>query len=249
MGPVFSYQKVTSVTAHSTKCIAILPAAGNGTRMGGERAKVLRAVAGVSVLERTIRAFEESRAVDEIVIAAREHECDEIRSACTVRRGTIPISVVVGGRVRQESVYLALESVRARNASPHSLIAIHDAARCLITSQIIRNAVSAALECGAVTVAVPLVDSIKKVSPDGAVIESLSRENVWSVQTPQVFRLDLILDAHSRSPVHEGSDGATDDASLVERLHPVKVVQGSRVNLKITTPEDLVMAEAILATR
>ena len=128
------------------------------------------------------------------------------------------------------------------------LILVHDGARPLITTALIQAAVAAAAEYGAAVVAVPVIDTIKAVSPDGRVLETPPRGRLWAAQTPQVFRASLLREAHEAA-LRDGFRG-TDESSLVERLgHPVHIVPGSPENLKITTTADLVLADQILRTR
>ena len=121
------------------------------------------------------------------------------------------------------------------------IVAVHDAARCLVSSELVSRSIDGAIANRAVTAAVPLVDSLKRVDDSGKVVASVPREHLWLVQTLQVFSFELLVRAHT-----EGGAEATDDASLVERFHPVMIVEGERRNLKITTPEDLLLARCLV---
>lgn len=150
---------------------------------------------------------------------------------------------IPGGQTRQESVYLGLQHLqRAAAAAPDALVAVHDAARCLIEPELVRRAFAACAEHGAVSVAQPEANSLVHVGADELIAGELDRRGVWEVQTPQIFRFDLLLQAHS-----EAAPGtATDDASLVRRIHAVRIVSGNSLNFKITTSDDLRIAEAIV---
>jgi len=208
--------------------------------MGASVPKLLMQLGGRTLIERTVDSLMASAAIERLVLVAPPGQEAAFRGL----RYSLPqkIDVVTGGESRADSVRRGLAAVAgAPGACGESLVLVHDGARCLITPELVRRAVAAAAECGAVTAAVPSVDSVKRVDAKGLVRESLERSELWCVQTPQVFRLDLLLRAHE-----SGDLQATDDASLVERIHPVRVVHGEQLNLKVTTPDDLRLAEALL---
>ena len=152
------------------------------------------------------------------------------------------VSLVVGGSERQASVYNGLAAVDPQT----EYVAIHDGVRPLIQPEMITACLEGARQTGACILGVPLTDTLKQINAEGLIETTLSRHAMWRAQTPQAFAYDLIRDAHERAR-QEGVEG-TDDAELLERTgHPVKVVQGSAFNLKITTPEDLKLAELIWA--
>ena len=220
--------------------VALLPAAGDSTRFGAAgRSKVLVPLAGVSLIERSARTLIAEPAVAFCVIAVRASDLDEVSALFAADQRVV---VVVGGAVRQESVARALAAARSRGAlSPDTLVLVHDAARCLVSPELVRRVIDAGREHGAAVAALPVVDTLKRV--DGTVVtSSVDRDRVWAMQTPQVFRLALLEKAHAMG---KGA-GATDDVSLVQAMSPVQVVLGDRCNLKITTQEDLAFAELLV---
>lgn len=221
---------------------AIIAAAGRSARMGQGTPKVLLSLHQVPIIVRSILPFHHSPLVDEVVVVATEASIDRVRELVG-RYGLGKVSgVVAGGLKRQQSVALGLQAV-----GPCELVLVHDGARPLVTGDIIERVVAAAREHGAAVPAVPVRDTIKRVDGD-RVLETLNRDELRAVQTPQGFRYEVLVAAHDRARA-EGFYG-TDDATLVERMgHPVAVVPGSPENLKITTPEDLAMAEALLQWR
>lgn len=215
----------------------IIPAAGSGKRMGGGTAKQFLPLGGEPVLLRTVRLFSSSPLVDEIVLAAGDVE------ATAELVGHLPkvTRIVQGGAERQDSVWAALQVVQSRPR----LICVHDAARPLLTQETLHGILQAAGEHSAQVVAVPVKDTIKVAGPDGLVTATPDRASLWAVQTPQVFWVETLVAAYKQAEA-EGFRG-TDCASLVERAGvPVRIFPGDSTNLKLTTPEDLLLAEAIL---
>lgn len=231
---------------------AIIPAAGSGRRMGGGTPKQFQELAGLPVLIHTLRLFAAEPQVDEIVVAAAPDQVEttwELVRRYQVQKVT---RVVAGGAERQESVWQALRVVGSRPR----VIAVHDAARPLLPPEKLSAVLAAAAQYPALVMAVPIKDTIKVAAlppeegPDAlpVVTQTLPREQLWAIQTPQVFHGALLERAHRRAQA-DGYVG-TDDAVLVERLgHPVAIFPGSPENFKLTTPEDLSAAEAILARR
>ncbi len=215
----------------------IIPAAGSGRRMGGGTAKQFLPLRGEPVLVRTVRRFSECPLVDEIVIAAGDVE------ATRALVGHMPkvTRIVQGGAERQDSVWAALQAVHSRPR----IVAVHDAARPLLTADVLKGVLQAAADHPAQVVAVPVQDTIKQVGPDGVVVATPDRSTLWAVQTPQVFWADVLVRAF-RQAIADGFLG-TDDASLVERIGvPVRVYRGHPGNLKLTTPTDFRLAELLL---
>jgi 2-C-methyl-D-erythritol 4-phosphate cytidylyltransferase len=172
-----------------------------------------------------------------LVIAPEDREYFDSKFAANV--AILGIEVVVGGAQRADSIANAL----ARVQPSVDFVAVHDAARPCFANEWIDRIFAAAEKSGAVILAIPVKGTLKRVGPDRVIQETVSREQLWEAQTPQVFRRQLLLDAYAR----RGSEQATDDAQLVARLgHPVTVVEGSAINLKITTKEDLRLAEQAL---
>lgn len=229
--------------ANRPRCTALVAAAGASSRMEGVN-KVLEPLEGVPVLARTLVSFQLAEEIDEIVVAAREEDLVEISRMCRTYDITKCTKVVRGGESRVHSVLLA-----ALEASPEStLLAVQDGARPLVTPELIGRVVSAAARCGAAAPAVAVKDTVKAVRADGAVERTLERETLRAVQTPQVFEASL-LKAALQSALESGAP-VTDDCSAVERLgKEVYLTEGSYENIKITTPEDLVLAEAIWESR
>jgi 2-C-methyl-D-erythritol 4-phosphate cytidylyltransferase/2-C-methyl-D-erythritol 2,4-cyclodiphosphate synthase len=218
---------------------AVIVAAGRGARFGGD--KLARPLGGRPVLHWTLTAFERCSAIESItlVVSAENREAAAALVAeSDCRRVT---AIVAGGAERQESVFRGLQA-----APPSELIAIHDGARPLISPALIARCFAAAREHGAAAPALPVVDTLKRLDPEGRMRETVDRRSLVAIQTPQVFRRALVLEAHEAA-LRDCFTG-TDDASLVERLgHAVFPVPGDPRNLKITTPEDLTLAEALLS--
>jgi len=229
--------------------VGLIAAAGQGRRFGCAVSKILADLAGQPLLVHSLRAFEQCPDVEAVVpIVAPGQEDDCRRLAEAYGCGKV-IHIATGGEYRQDSVYAGLKSLRppAGAEPPPSLVAIHDGARPLVTPELISDTIQAARECGAAIAAAPVADTIKQEGPGRAVAETLDRSHLYHVQTPQTFRYDLILEAHERAR----ADGflATDDGALVERLgHEVRIVPSTQRNLKITTPDDLLVAEALLGS-
>ena len=226
--------------ARRPRCAALVAAAGSSSRMGGVN-KLLEPLDGVPVLIRTLTALQQAAQVDEIVIAAREEDLVEISRLCHTYGISKCTKVVRGGESRAHSVLLA-----ALEASGDAeLLAVQDGARPLVTPELIDQVITAAARCGAAAPAVPVKDTVKAVGEDGAVERTLERSALRAVQTPQVFEADLLKAALQAAL--EGGIPVTDDCSAVERLGKVVfLVEGDEENLKITTPVDLILAEAIL---
>lgn len=224
------------------RCAAVVPAAGSSTRMGGQD-KILLPLDGVPVLLHTLRALESSQWITEIVVVTREDLIVPISQLCRDGALTKVSKVVTGGASRAESV---LRGIRALPEETE-LVAIHDGARPLVTAEVIDEAIRMAAERGAAAPAVPLKDTVKRAS-GGLVEETPDRSALFAVQTPQVFAADLIRGALGKA-VEENAP-ITDDCSALERLGmQVFLTAGDYTNIKITTPEDLAVAEALLAWR
>ena len=225
------------------RAVAIVVAGGSGRRMEGRVAKQYLPLGGVPILSRTLRAVSLAGTIDEIFLvvpAGDEIYCeDTILSAVRVGK---PVHIVPGGGERQASVRNGLLAAKA----DFSVVAIHDGVRPFVNPKQIDESIHTAEALGACMLAVPTHDTLKRVDETGVVRSTLSREGIWLAQTPQTFRFDTILKAHQTAE-KEGFPG-TDDAALAERIGcPVHVIPGSRFNIKITTPEDLALAEAILS--
>ncbi len=215
---------------------AVIVAAGRGSRMGGID-KMFALLGGWPLFCHALAAFEACSLIDTIVLVTAAERVEEAEIAVQKFGFSKLAAICSGGGRRQDSVRAGLEQLGRLE-----VVAIHDAARPLVSPALIAAGFAAATETGAAIAAIPVVDTIKEVDGDGTVIRTVSREQLWAVQTPQVFNFELLLEAHLRSP-----GDVTDDAMLVEAYgHRVKVFLGSPRNLKVTTPDDLVLAEALL---
>jgi 2-C-methyl-D-erythritol 4-phosphate cytidylyltransferase len=228
--------------------LVILPAAGLGTRMAGPQPKQFLALDGVPILIHSLRAFASVQRVTAIYVAVRTTEIDRVEAQIAEYGFANRVRVVAGGDTRQESVSHALAALPAL---PDDIVLIHDAVRPLIDAATIDRTIDAVAQSGAAIVGMPAIDTIKQVerTAHGALITStIPREYVVLAQTPQGFRYSLLQRAFAEA----NADGfvGTDEASLVERAGiPVAVVHGSQVNLKITQPGDLELAEFYLHQR
>lgn len=223
------------------KATAIIAAGGAGLRMGTSTPKQFSELLGVPILIHTIRAFRQVPAITAIVVVApAEHREHTLALLNRYQLGDHCL-VVSGGRLRQDSVRIGLAQV----AADSPLVAVHDGARPLIAPADIERCLEAAASHGAAILAVPVKDTLKAVAPDTCIRHTVGRESLWQAQTPQVVRTDLLKEAFARAD--QDSFIGTDEASLLEHGGwPVVVVEGSETNLKITRPDDLRMAEAIL---
>ena len=225
--------------ARRPRCAALVAAAGSSSRMGGADKQMME-LDGVPVLARTLLALQNARRVDTIVVAAREEHLVEISRLCKEYGITKCAKVVRGGESRVHSVLLA-----ALEAGDAELLAVQDGARPLTTPELIDDVIALAARCGAAAPAVPVKDTVKAVGPDGTVERTLDRSALRAIQTPQVFQADL-LKAALQAALEQGVT-VTDDCSAVERLgKTVYLTDGDEANLKITTPTDLILAEALL---
>jgi 2-C-methyl-D-erythritol 4-phosphate cytidylyltransferase len=215
---------------------AVIVAAGSGTRMEGLD-KLFTQVAGRPLLAHAVAAFEGCWSVDRIVVVLSETNLERGREVLRDAGFAKVAGVCGGGARRQDSVACGLETLGSVG-----WVAVHDGGRPLVNPGMINRGLEAAKETGASVPIVPLVDTIKEVGDDGTVTRTLDRRHLWAVQTPQVFRYDLLQRAH-----REIIGDVTDDAAMVEMLGVrVKTYEGRRRNIKITTPDDLYMAEAYL---
>ncbi|MDX9785983.1 MAG: 2-C-methyl-D-erythritol 4-phosphate cytidylyltransferase [Desulfobacterales bacterium] len=221
---------------------AVIVAAGQGLRMGGLVRKQFLQLDGLPILSHTLRVFNQSRETDHIVLVIPESDFDFCRQVVLPPVSPKkPITLVPGGKVRQESVYNGLRTIN----DPTGLVAIHDGVRPFITTAQLSACYKAARNHHGCILGIPASDTLKVISENGGIIRTVDRANVWLAQTPQVFRYDLIRHAHEQA-LASGILG-TDDAVLLEKTgHRIKMILGSRNNIKITTPEDLLLAEALL---
>lgn len=223
--------------------VAIVPAAGSGSRMGGSSPKQFLRVGGVPVLVRTLQALGRSRLIGGIVVVAPPGVVERTRRLLHRHRVPRVLAVVAGGRERQESVWLGLQAVPATT----DLVVVHDGVRPFITGALARAVVDAAAHFGAAACGIPVRETVKRAR-EGFVDATVDRGGLWLVQTPQAFRRALLWEAHEKAR-RDGFLG-TDDAVLVERVGaPVRMVMGLVENLKITTPGDLARARVLAPRR
>lgn len=223
-------------------CSAIILAAGSGVRMNGLN-KLFAEIDGEPVLVHTLRAFELSPEVDEIIIVARPEEVGDISVLVKDYDISKVTKIIRGGEKRQDSAYIGL-----MEASSNSLLAaIHDAARPLVTQEVISDAIRTAAQFNAAVPGVPVKDTVKVVK-SGEILSTPDRDTLYAIQTPQVFKTDIIKAALTDAIRSKAI--LTDDCMAVEKLGlTVKVTQGDYENIKITTPSDIFAAEAILRER
>ena len=237
-------QKLFAKSKKPTKpyCSALIAAAGSSNRMGGEN-KLLLPLCGKPVIVHTLLAIDRSELVDEIIIATREEDLLTYADLCKTHGITKPVKVVIGGASREESVLRA--AMEANEQA--TLLAVQDGARPMVTSELIDKVIKKARECNAAAPAIPVHDTIK-VATDGIVMSTPDRSTLYAVQTPQVFDAQLL-----RAALQSAVDNhalITDDCSAVERLgKQVYLTEGSQDNFKITTPLDMILAQAIMERR
>lgn len=224
------------------KVVAVILAAGSATRMKADQNKAFISIDGIPILARTLMVFDEADFVDEIILVSKAEEVDNIRANIVnhyVKKKEVRI--IVGGKERQDSVFNALENIDEREKV---LVAIQDGARPFVKECWVYESLRAAMEFDGAAVGVASKDTIKIVE-NGIIKETLDRTKLLNVQTPQSFRLEIIKKAYKRG--YSDQVKATDDSMLVERIGGrVKCIEGSYDNIKITTPEDLFLAENIL---
>lgn len=223
---------------------AIIPAAGAGTRMEGDIPKQFMELDSRPILITTLTVFENWSGVDEVIVAVPANE-QERMSEWVDRYNLGKISQIVsGGPRRQDSVYNGLKTV----GEEVDIVLVHDGVRPLVTPQILQSCAEKASHTGAAIAAVPIKDTVKEAGDEKTVLRTLDRGRLWSVQTPQGFRREILVKAMEQAA--RDSFTGTDEASLVERLDiPVSIIEGSYENIKITTPEDLLLAKFIINTR
>jgi len=221
--------------------IAIIAAAGAGTRMASDRPKQFLLLAGTPVIVHTLKAFEQCDSIHEVIVVLPAEQSAGFLSMAGKYGLRKLARVVPGGATRAESVKRGLMSVRAATAE---IVAVHDGVRPFVTVDEIDRTIGAARENGAAILVAPVTDTIKEVR-DQSVVRTLDRGVLRRALTPQCFRYELLRDAYQHADVNDPS--LTDESALVEQLgHRVSVVEGSARNIKITTLADLEIAEALL---
>ncbi|MTI66507.1 MAG: 2-C-methyl-D-erythritol 4-phosphate cytidylyltransferase [Firmicutes bacterium] len=219
----------------------VIPAAGMGKRMKSKKNKQYLLLQGKPVLAHTINKFNKCKLIDEIIVVTRENEIEYCKENIVKKYDFNKVSKVIkGGKERFHSVYNGLKSVDENT----DILLIHDGARPFITGKTIEKCIVNVNEYKACILGVPVKDTIKEVNEDKSIINTPDRSRLWAVQTPQCFEYDLILNAYN-SDINK--ENITDDSMLLERLgYEVKIILGDYNNIKLTTPEDMEFAKAIL---
>jgi len=222
---------------------AIIVAAGKGLRMNKDVPKQYLALEGRPILGHTLLVFDTCNRIDEVFVVIPAEDFDFCRqNVITPLNLQKRIRLVSGGDRRQDSVYNGLKALDQKT----DLVVIHDGVRPFVKSGELEACIDGAIQFGACILGIPASDTLKRVDGAGIIGETLARDNIWLVQTPQAFKYDLILKAH-KAARRDGVSG-TDDAFLAERLGiEVRIITGNKDNIKITTREDLAVAQALLA--
>jgi 2-C-methyl-D-erythritol 4-phosphate cytidylyltransferase len=225
--------------------VALIPAAGSGSRMGTTQRKPYLTLEGKPILVHTLTVFEQCSLIKEVLLIVSSSDLEYSGTSIVETYKLTKVNkIVVGGAKRQDSVWEGLKALEGQ----YGLVMVHDGVRPFVSQGIVENAIHETAYYGATVAAVPVKDTIKIVSKEAEVVETIDRSRVWAVQTPQTFKYDILKMAYEKA--YEDGFYGTDDASLVERLGmKVKIIPGSYDNIKITTPSDLVMGEAILKKR
>ena len=236
-------------------CTAVVLAAGSGKRMGGQIPKQFMLLGEKPVLWYSLHIMEQSAIIDDVILVTGPDAIDYVREQIVEHYHFQKVRAVVsGGAERYESVYHALLSIKERNGEHDGYVFIHDGARPFVTQEILQSLYTSVQETKACVTATKVKDTIKISNAAGIVVETPDRSNLWAVQTPQVFSQELIIRAYEllmqELPDLTGKGiSVTDDAMVVETMcsQPVTLVEGSYRNIKLTTPEDMLFAEAILS--
>lgn len=223
----------------------IIAAAGMSNRMGSKINKQFIAIDNKPILAHSIEKFEKCSFVDEIILVSKEEEVEYCRKEIVRRYNFKKVTnIVKGGKERQDSIYNGILALNERT----DIVLTHDGARPFIKVELIKEAIKGVVKYGACVIGVPVKDTIKVVDPSDNVHHTPKRSLLWAAQTPQCFWADLLKKGYELASL-ENILG-TDDSSLVERTgHPIKMVMGSYDNIKITTPEDLIVAETLVKDR
>ncbi len=226
----------------NAKIYAIIVAAGKGLRMRDSKRKQYILLDGKPVLVHTLMAFNRCKQIDQIIVALPAEDIE------FCRKEIIPVAhmetktrLVIGGDRRQDSVYNGLKTIK----NDDGVVLIHDGVRPFVRKEHLLACIEGAQKQGACILGLPAFDTVKQVNAENEIVQTRKRDNLWLAQTPQAFQLKMIKEAHASA--EQDSFSGTDDASLVERMGvKVKIIPGSRSNIKITHPEDLQLARALL---
>lgn len=222
-------------------CTAVIVAAGKGKRMGTDISKQFLPLCGKEILTHTVEVFEEADRIRDIVLVTGTDSLQDVQDMVREYGWQKVISVVAGGKERQDSVWNGLQAI----SEDTEIVLIHDGVRPFVTEEILDLSIETAVEMGGCAAGVPAKDTIKVCNSENIAVDTPDRSTLWQIQTPQTFRKELIVKAYEQAKA-EGFLG-TDDASLAENSgYSVKVIMGSYRNIKITTKEDLLIGEAFL---
>lgn len=225
------------------KISAIIPAGGSGVRMGIDVPKQFLEIDGQPILAHTLRTLEESEWIHSMVLVMPASEVDRSRQQWSSQFPKLD-QVIAGGNERQDSVNLGLKALKEDT----EIVIVHDGVRPFLDNRMIRETIEAAKEYGAAITAIPLTDTVKRDDGKGFVRDTVDRNGLWRIQTPQTFRYAWLREAMEKAMA--ARHYCTDEGALMEYIQkPVKIVAGSVTNIKITQPEDLAMGERILASR
>jgi 2-C-methyl-D-erythritol 4-phosphate cytidylyltransferase len=222
----------------------LIPAAGTGRRMGSDRNKLLLKVRSLTIIAWTLLAAEAASQISWIGIISQPNDWQDFKEIFARLNLSKPVELIPGGETRQASVYNGLQALPAAAKQ----VLIHDGARCLATPDLLDTCANAIRHCSGLIAAVPVKDTIKVVGEDGIIQSTPDRRQLWAAQTPQGFDVQLLKQCHEEG-ISQGWE-VTDDAALFEMCgYKVQIVQGEETNLKVTTPQDLAIAEFILKNR
>ncbi len=223
------------------KTVAIIPAAGSSKRMQNDISKQYLLLDGIPVLAHTLGIFQKSPEIDEIFLIVPKRDIKFALNGIAERYGISKVSkILAGGKERQDSVRNGIDAL----GSDHDIVVIHDGVRPFISEELVHSAILEASRVRAVTVGVPVKDTVKSIDRHGIVVETLNRNNLWLTQTPQAFEREIIREAYEAA--YRDNFYGTDDASLVERMGvKVTMIRGSYDNIKITTKDDVMLAEIL----
>lgn len=220
---------------------AIILAAGNSVRYGMDRNKNFEEIGNKNtVLSYSFRGFDKNKYIDNIIVAAKEDEIDNIKEIIKNENLTKKTEVIIGGAERKDSVYNCIKKTDS------DIVIIHDGARPIIKQKYINKCIENMKKFKGVTIGVKSIDTIKIVNDDGIVINSTDRNNTWSIQTPQCFDREILLNMHEKYK----DDMVTDDCMLLEKdNYKIKIIEGDYTNIKITTPSDLDIIKKVLKNK
>jgi len=230
--------------------IVIIVAAGKGLRMGANIKKQYLCLQGIPILAHTVMAFDNCEDIDEIIIVLPENNKQYCQKhVINPFKFTKTIHLAQGGKTRQDSVYQGLQLAQTLiNPVKENIVIVHDGVRPFVDYNIIKNCINSAVKFGACIPAIKITDTIKQVNSDSFIYKTINRSALYSAQTPQAFKLKFILSAFEYA-VRTDFLG-TDDASIIENFgHSVYIIQGSKLNIKITTPEDLILGKYLLTLK